>query len=117
MSSAEQHSCYTEVEESEFHVGLRVRRAVEDGVNATAVDVAIIIKMAENFKTNILEGNAANGGEKGVGRCVYSRYMFDLDYPCLEPGGNSVVSFEFVWGGAILWLAGSSMYGGGLWYL
>jgi hypothetical protein len=56
MSSAEQHSCYTEVEESEFHVGLRVRRAVVDGVNATAVDVANIIKMTEDFKTVVLEG-------------------------------------------------------------
>ena len=40
-----------EDEESEFHVGLRVRKAVVDGVNATtAVDVAIIIKMAGNLK-------------------------------------------------------------------
>jgi hypothetical protein len=33
-----------------------VKRAVVDGVNATAVDVTHIIKMAEDFKTVVLEG-------------------------------------------------------------
>jgi hypothetical protein len=51
-----EHSCWAKVGETEFHVGLRVRGAVVDGVNATAVDVANIIKMAEDFKTVILEG-------------------------------------------------------------
>ena len=42
-----------------------------DEVNATAVDVAIIIKMAEKFKTIVLEGNVAGGGEDGLGRYVF----------------------------------------------
>jgi hypothetical protein len=40
-----------------------VRGAVVDDVNATAVDVAIIIKIAINFKTIVLEGKAADEGE------------------------------------------------------
>jgi hypothetical protein len=35
------------------------------------VNVVIIIKMAENFKTNVLEGKAADEGEKGLGRYVF----------------------------------------------
>ena len=58
-----EHSCWTKVGEMEFHVGLRVRGAVVDDVDATAVDVAIIIKMARNFKTIVLEGKAADEGE------------------------------------------------------
>jgi hypothetical protein len=42
-----------------------------DGVNATAVDVANIIKMAKIFKTIVLEGKAADEGEKGLGRYVF----------------------------------------------
>jgi hypothetical protein len=48
-----------------------VREAVAYDVNATAVDVVIIIKMAENFKTIVLEGKAADEGEKGLGRYVF----------------------------------------------
>ena len=48
-----------------------MRGAVVDDVNATAVDVAIIIKMAEKFKTIVLEGKVAGGGEDGLGRYVF----------------------------------------------
>lgn len=66
-----EHNCWTKVGETEFHVGLRVRGAVVDDVNATAVDVAIIIKMVETFKTIVLEGKVAGGGEDGLGRYVF----------------------------------------------
>ena len=36
-----------------------------DGVNATAVDVANIIKMAKFFKTIVLEGKVVDEGEEG----------------------------------------------------
>ena len=42
-----------------------------DDVNATAVDVAIIIKMAEKFKTIVLEGKVVGWGEDGLGRYVF----------------------------------------------
>ena len=43
---------------------------MDDG-DATAVDVAIIIKMAEKFKTIVLEGKVAGGGEHGLERYVF----------------------------------------------
>jgi hypothetical protein len=46
-----------------------------DDVYATAVDVAVIIKMAEKFKAIVLEGNGAGGGEGGLGR-----YLFFIGY-------------------------------------
>ena len=39
-------------------------------VNATAVDVASIIKMVINFKTIVLEGKVAGGGKSGLEKCV-----------------------------------------------
>jgi hypothetical protein len=42
---------------------VRVRGAVVNDVNATAVDMAIIIKMAISFKTIVLEGKASDEGE------------------------------------------------------
>ena len=62
------------VGEEEFHVGLRVWGVVDD-VNATAVDVLIIIKMAEKIKTIVLEGKVAGGGEHGL-----ERYVFFIGY-------------------------------------
>jgi hypothetical protein len=47
---------------------------VDDG-GATAVDVAIIIKMAEKFKTIVLEGRMTGGGRDGLGR-----YAFFIGY-------------------------------------
>ena len=47
---------------------------MDDG-DATAVDVAIIIKMAEKFKTIVLEGKVTGGGKDGLGR-----YVFFLGY-------------------------------------
>ena len=63
------------VEETRFHVGLRVRGGVVDDGNTTAVDVAFIIKMAEKFKTIVLEGKGAGGGNNGL-----ERYVFFVGY-------------------------------------
>jgi hypothetical protein len=52
-----------------------VRGAAADGVNATAIDVAGIIKMVEKFKAIVLEGNIAGGGEDGL-----ERYVFFIGY-------------------------------------
>ena len=54
-----------------FHVGLRVRGGVVDDGNATAVDMAMIVKMAEKFKTIVLEGKVTGGGRDGLGRYVF----------------------------------------------
>jgi hypothetical protein len=44
--------------------------------DATAVDVAIIIKMAVTFKRMVLEGKAADEGETWLERYVFSvRYI------------------------------------------
>ena len=42
---------------------MRVRGGVVDDGDATAVDVAIIIKMAVIFKVIVLEGKAADEGK------------------------------------------------------
>ena len=56
-----------------------MRGAAADGVNASAVDVPGIIKMAEEFKTIVLEGKIVGGGEDGL-----ERYMFLLGiYSCV----------------------------------
>ena len=72
------------LKETKFHVGLRVRGAVVDDVDATAVDVAIIIKMAENFKTIVLEGKAADEGETWLERYVFFiRYILRVFLLCV----------------------------------
>jgi hypothetical protein len=48
-----------------------VRGGVVDDGGATAVDVAIMIKMAEKFKTIVLEGKVTGGGRDGLGRYVF----------------------------------------------
>ena len=49
--------------------------------------------------------------------CVYSCYVFDLGDSCLEPGEKWCVVFVCAEQVSILWLAGSSVCGGGLWLL
>ena len=51
-----------------------------DDVNATAVDVVIIIKMAEKIKTIVLEGKVADGGKDGLGRYVFFYWIFRRVY-------------------------------------